>query len=148
MEGALQEQCSLHDLRLICRGHNIPDSMRGQVWQRLLGFSSNSLNGLDEFNEIFDLENQSKLREDLGLLVRKLDNEDEDKVSILSDLESLVTHYCKTHQINYEPENGWLDVLIPLVSLKLPQNELYSSFSAVLESYIPRYVTCERNNYS
>lgn len=138
LEGALQEQCGLHDLRLICRGHSIPDSMRTQVWQRLLGLSASSINELDRFNEIFDLVNQSKLREDLGILVEKLDNEDEDKVSILSDLESLVTHYCKTHHINYETNNGWLHILIPLVSLKLPKNELYSYFNAVLDSYIPQ----------
>ena len=113
--------------------------MRVQVWMRLLGLSSEALNGLDRFNEIFDLANQSQLREELNILVEKLDNEEEDKVSILSDLESLVTHYCKTHQIKYEPNNGWLHILTPLVSLKLPKNDLYSYFNAILESYIPRY---------
>nr|CAG4636901.1 EOG090X03TX [Ceriodaphnia reticulata] len=138
LEGALQEQCSLHDLRLISRGQSIPDSMRVQVWQRLLGSSSGVLNGLDRFNEIFDLANQSQLREDCSVFVEKLDNEEDDKVSILSDLESLVTHYCKTHQIKYEPNNGWLHMLRPLVSLKLSKNDLYSYFNAILESYIPR----------
>jgi hypothetical protein len=113
--------------------------MRGQVWHRLLGSSSGSPNGLERFNEIFDLANQSKLREDCNIFVEKLDNEDEDKVSILSDLESLVTHYCKTHHINYDPTNGWMHILTPLVSLKLPKNELYSYFNAILDSYIPRY---------
>lgn len=112
--------------------------MRVQVWQRLLGSSSGVLNGLDRFNEIFDLANQSQLRDDCGIFVEKLDNEEEDKVSILSDLESLVTHYCKTHQITYEPNNGWLHILRPLVSLKLPKNDLYNYFNAILESYIPR----------
>ncbi|KAI9557466.1 hypothetical protein GHT06_017294 [Daphnia sinensis] len=138
LEGALDEQCSLHDLRLICRSKSIPDSMRGQVWHRLLGSSTGSANGLERFNEIFDLTNQSKLREDCKILVEKLDNEEEDKVSILSDLESLVTHYCKTHHMNYEPNSGWLHILTPLVCLKLPKNELYSYFNAILDSYIPR----------
>ncbi|EFX89462.1 hypothetical protein DAPPUDRAFT_40846, partial [Daphnia pulex] len=138
LEGALQEQCSLHDLRLICRSKSIPDSMRGQVWYRLLGSSTGSPDGLERFNEIFDLANQSKLREDCKIFVEKLDNEEEDKVSILSDLESLVTHYCKTRHINYDPNNGWMHILTPLVSLKLPKNELYSYFNAILDSYIPR----------
>lgn len=112
--------------------------MRGQVWHRLLGSSTGSTNGLERFNEIFDLTNQSKLREDCNILVKKLDNEEEDKVSILSDLESLVTHYCKTHHVNYEPNSGWLSILTPLVCLKLPKNELYSYFNAILDSYIPR----------
>lgn len=147
LEGALQEQCSLYDLRLICRGHEIPESMRGLVWQRLLGLSAGSINGLDRFNEIFDLTNQSKLREDCSVLVEKLDNEEEDKVSILSDLESLVTHYCKSHGINYDSNNGWIHILAPLVSLKLPKNELYCYFNAILESYIPRYDSQVNVNY-
>jgi hypothetical protein len=139
LEGALQEQCSLHDLRLICRSKSIPDSMRGQVWYRLLGSSTGTPNGLERFNEIFDLANQSKLREDCNIFVEKLDNEEEDKVSILSDLESVLTHYCKTHHINYDPNNnGWMHILKPLVSLKLPKNELYCYFNAILDSYIPR----------
>ena len=69
LEGALEEQCGLHDLKLICRGQNIPDSMRVQVWLRLLGLSSEALNGLDRFNEIFDLANQSQLREELKILI-------------------------------------------------------------------------------
>lgn len=112
--------------------------MRAQVWQRLLGLSTSCINGLDSFNEIFDLVNQSNLREDLSILVVILDNEYEDKVSILSDLESLVTHYCKTHNINYESNNGWLHILTPLVFLNLPPNELYSYFNTILDSYIPQ----------
>lgn len=112
--------------------------MRGQVWHRLLGSPTGSTNGLERFNEIFDLTNQSKLREDCNILVEKLDNEEEDKVSILSDLESLVTYYCKIHHLNYEPNSGWFHIITPLVSLKLPKDELYSYFSAILDSYIPR----------
>lgn len=136
LEGALQEQCGLQDLRLICRGHTLPESMRAQVWQRLL--TSSLSKGLEHFNEIFDLPNQSKLREDCQILVGNLDNDEEDKVSILSDLESLVTHYCKSHNINYETNNGWFHILTPLVSLKLPKDELYTYFNSILESYTPR----------
>nr|CAG4641587.1 EOG090X03TX [Eurycercus lamellatus] len=138
LEGALTEQCSLEDLKLICRGHTIPGHLRAQTWYRLLGLpASSSQDGLDGFNEIFDLPNQSILREDCQVLVTRLDNEEEDKVSILSDLESLVTHYCKSHHISYDPINGWLHVLAPLISLKLPKNEIYSYFSTILESYTP-----------
>jgi hypothetical protein len=31
-----------------------------------------------------------------------------------------------------------MHILTPLVSLKLPKNELYSYFNAILDSYIPR----------
>lgn len=142
LEGALAENCSLEDLKRICRGHIIPDAMRVQTWHRLLGSPTfTSPDGLDSFNEIFDLENQSLLREDCQVFVGQLENDEEDKVSILSDLESLVTHYCKSHNLNYEQNNGWLHILTPLVSLKLPKNELYTYFSSILESYTPRWVS-------
>lgn len=111
--------------------------MRVQTWHRLLGSPTD---GLDGFDEIFDLTNQSVLREECRVLVDRLDNDDEDKVSVLSDLESLVTHYCKTCQISYEPDNGWLHILAPLIALKLPKNELYAYFSTIVESYVPRYI--------
>ena len=137
LEGALSEPCSLNDLRLVCRGHAIPNTMRAQVWHRFLGLSANE-NGLEKFDEIFDLPNQSTLREDCRILVKKLDNEEEDKLSILSDLESLLTHYCKSHKVSYDSNNGWHNILSSLVSLKLPKNELYAYFSAVIETFIPR----------
>lgn len=135
----MTEQVALEDLKRICRGHIVPDTMRVQTWHRLLGSPAfTSADGMDSFNEIFDLPNQSVLRDDLRVLVARLDNEEEDKVSILSDLESLVTHYCKSQQLVYNSKNGWLDLLTPLVSLKLPKNELFAYFSTLLDSYIPR----------
>ena len=140
VEAALLESCSLEDLRLVCRGHTIPNSMRPQIWHRFLGLISNR-NSFETFNEIFDLPNQTVLRNDCRILVESLDNEEEDKVLILSDLESLLTHYCKSHSINYESNNGLLDVITPLVSLNFSKNEIYGYFNAINESFIPRYVS-------
>lgn len=139
LEGALLEPCSLQDLRLLCRGHIIPEPLRVQVWQRLLGSTKNSIsNGIENFGEIFDLKNQSQLRDDCGTLVEKLQNDESEKVSILSDIESLITHFCKSHHTEYKTDNGMLDLIKPLISLKLPKNELFNLFCSVKESYIPR----------
>jgi hypothetical protein len=43
----------------------------------------------------------------------------------------------------YEKDNGWLEILHPLLTLKLKRNELYNLFSAILNRYIPR--DCVRN---
>nr|CAG4650055.1 EOG090X03TX [Sida crystallina] len=140
LDASLQESCSLQELRLLCRGQTIPDSLRVAVWHRLLSLpTSCTSNGLESFNEIFDLSNQSALRDDCGQLVGELDNDEEDKVSILSDLESLLTHYCKSHRKVYETKNGWLHILKILVSMKLSKNEMYLYFTALLESYIPSH---------
>jgi hypothetical protein len=69
-----------------------------------------------------------------------LGNEDEDKVSVISDLESILTFYCKSKSLKYEKSNGWIEILLPLIALKLPRSETYNSFEAIKNSYIPRFV--------
>jgi hypothetical protein len=68
----------------------------------------------------------------------KLGNEDEDKVSVISDLESILTCYCKSTKVKYEKGNGWIEILLPLLSLKLPRAETYNLFEAIQHQYIPR----------
>ncbi len=114
--------------------------MRLAVWHRLLELSdSPEEEGLDTFNEIFDLPNQSLVREDCTRVVNELDNEEEDKVSVLSDLESLLTHYCKSHNEVYDSHSSWLQILKILLSMKLTKQESYRIFTALQETYIPRF---------
>ena len=68
----------------------------------------------------------------------KLGNEEEDKVSIVSDLETMVTFYCKSRGERYSSHNGWMDVLQPLLSVKMSASEVYNCFYAVLNKYVPR----------
>ncbi|KAG8041880.1 hypothetical protein G9C98_007184, partial [Cotesia typhae] len=68
----------------------------------------------------------------------KLGNDDCDKVSVLSDLESIVTFYCKSRGKKYETGNGWLELLGPLISLKLPRSATYNLFEAIRDVYVPR----------
>lgn len=70
----------------------------------------------------------------------KLGNEDEDKVCVVSDLESILTFYCKSHGLMYEQGCGWVEMLLPLLSLKLPRSETYNLFEAICSRYIPRYL--------
>lgn len=70
----------------------------------------------------------------------KLGNDDEDKVSVVSDLESIITFYCKNRGKQYERGNGWLELLGPLIALKLPRSATYNLFEAIRDIYIPRYV--------
>nr|CAD7575357.1 unnamed protein product [Timema californicum] len=72
-----------------------------------------------------------------------LGNEDEDKVSVVSDLESILTFYCKSSGVQYEQGNGWIEILLPLISLKLPRSDTYNLFEAIKHRYIPR--GCKKN---
>lgn len=65
-------------------------------------------------------------------------NDDEDKVSVLSDLESIMTFYCRNRSRKYEAGNGWVELLGPLIALKLPRAATYNLFEAIRDIYIPR----------
>lgn len=71
--------------------------------------------------------------------IAKLGNEDEDKLSVLSDLESILTFHCKSDKRRkYNQKNGWTDLLFPLIALKLPRSDTYGLFEAISNKFIPR----------
>lgn len=73
---------------------------------------------------------------DLFLIADRLGNEEEDKVSVLSDIESVITRVCRTTGYNYD--KSWVLLLEPLIALRLPKPKLFSFFSCIHRSYIPK----------
>jgi len=65
---------------------------------------------------------------------------DEDKALVTSNLESMLTLYCKSRSISYDRDAGWTSILRVLVALKYTKAELYNCFYAIATKYIPRYV--------
>lgn len=104
-------------------------------------------NQLDNFNEIFDLPNQTVLREDCSNFVSKLGNDEEDKLSVISDLESILTFYCKSRNLKYERSNGWIELLLPLLTLKVPKSTTYNLFEAIRDTYIPQSCHTDGNAF-
>ncbi|XP_074110516.1 TBC1 domain family member 23 [Cotesia typhae] len=139
LEAALldAESLSASDIYAMTKGQPIPANLRPDVWQACLDVTNRG-NQLIHFNEIFDLPEQNLIRKDCQQLVDKLGNDDCDKVSVLSDLESIVTFYCKSRGKKYETGNGWLELLGPLISLKLPRSATYNLFEAIRDVYVPR----------
>lgn len=88
--------------------------------------------------EIYDLPDQQQIRDDCQSLVEHLGNDDHEKVSIRSDLESIVTNYSKLTQSKYIHDNGWLEILEPLLALKLKREELFKFFESISQRYIPK----------
>nr|CAD7406697.1 unnamed protein product [Timema cristinae] len=142
LETALLDDCSADILYSISKGKNIPECLRAEVWQVCLDVQDKG-NQLVLFNEIFDLPEQNLLRDDCQKVVANLGNEDEDKVSVVSDIESILTFYCKSSGVQYEQGNGWIEILLPLISLKLPRSDTYNLFEAIKHRYIPR--GCKKN---
>ncbi|KAJ8895741.1 hypothetical protein PR048_001079 [Dryococelus australis] len=142
LETALLEDCSAAAIYNICKGRSVPEGVRAEVWQACLDVQ-NKGNQMLLFNDIFDLPEQSVLRDDCHQFVANLGNEDEDKVSVVSDLESILTHYCKSNSVQYERGNGWVEIMLPLIALKLPRWHTYNLFEAIKHRYVPR--SCKKN---
>ncbi|KAE8750647.1 hypothetical protein FOCC_FOCC002627 [Frankliniella occidentalis] len=123
------------DVLRICKGKPINENLRPIAWQKCLDVGRSAFHA--PLSEIFDLPEQKLLRQDCQQFVAKLGNDDEDKVSVMSDLETILTTYRKISNISYESGNGWLELLLPLLALKKPQNETYSLFAALRTLYIP-----------
>lgn len=136
------EDCNVNELYTICRGKAIPEALRPDVWQLCLDVRHKP-DQIGMFNEIFDLPFQHDLRLDCDTIVDKLGNDDDERVSVVSDLESILTFYCKSRQFTFETNNGWTEILLPLLSLKLSRSYTYNMFEAIRDMYIPR--GCERN---
>lgn len=137
MESALLDDCTVNDIYAICRGKAIPEALRPDVWQICLDVRHKS-DQMALFNEIFDLPFQFQLRQDCDTVVDKLGNEDDERVSVVSDLESILTFYCKNRNLPYERNNGWIELLLPLLSLKLSRSYTYNLFEAIRDTYIPK----------
>jgi len=107
------------------------------VWQVCLDVRHKS-DQMSLFNEIYDLPFQSQLREDCQRHVDRMGNDEEDKVSVVSDLESIITFYCKNRNLQYEPDNGWIELLLPLFALKLNRSDTFNLFESIRDTYIPK----------
>ncbi|XP_071480206.1 TBC1 domain family member 23-like [Diadema antillarum] len=139
LEEALVETCDFGTLRNICKGRQIPNIYRASAWKICLNVAGKA-NALTSFDGIFDLPEQETLRNDCRDFIDKLDNSDEEKLSLVSDLESVVTFYCKSKSLKYVSGNGWLDILGPLVALHMDKALLYNCFYALMTKYVPREI--------
>uniref|UniRef100_A0A2R5LAK4 TBC1 domain family member 23 n=2 Tax=Ornithodoros turicata TaxID=34597 RepID=A0A2R5LAK4_9ACAR len=135
LENALLSECDLSTLRQVSKMKPVPECFRPYVWKISLGVKGKEVN---DWDEIYDLSEQSVIRKSCQALVDRFGNDEEEKLSVLCDLESVLTRFCKTTGYRYEENNGWMEVLEPLVALHLSKSELYFCFSALITTYIPR----------
>lgn len=142
LESALLDGCSAQEINILTKGKKIPESLRPDVWLLCLN-CQDAGNQLLMFDEIFDLANQNELRDDVKKFVKRLGNDEDDKLSVVSDIESIITFYCKSKSLAYSTSNGWIEILLPLLSLKLPRSDTYNLFEKILKLYIPK--GCSKN---
>lgn len=140
LEAALLEPCSSTTVYNICKGKAFPESVRPEAWEACLGIQDKP-DQLAYFNEIYDLPEQEELRQDCQNVVEKLGNDDYDKVSVVSDIESILTYYCKCKNLKYDKTNGFIELLLPILALKTPKSKTYNIFEAIINQYLPRNST-------
>ena len=64
---------------------------------------------------------------------------EDDINKIAENMEQIITFYCKTRNERYKPCDGWVELLLPFISLDLPVGDVYNLFYAMHSKYIPRY---------
>lgn len=136
LENALLEDCTATEIYCITKGRQVPDSLRADVWQICLDVRDKG-NQLDNFNLVYDLPNQSTLHQKCTDIISKLDNDDHDKISLVSDLETIVTFYCKTRNIAFDPGEQLLELIIPLLTINVTKTVVYNIFESIRDTYVP-----------
>ncbi|XP_022658895.1 TBC1 domain family member 23-like isoform X3 [Varroa jacobsoni] len=139
LESALEDEAYLDQRRIrqICKLRTLPDHLRTQVWKVSLGLE-NSRKHESSWDEMYNLQEQALIRQDCQKLVEKLGNEGAEKLSVLCDLESVVTRFVKQSNLRYEVGNGWMALLEPLVALRLNKEDLYGAFYNMVHRFVPR----------
>lgn len=75
----------------------------------------------------------------LCVVLDQLGVPEEERSDLVSDVESVITFYCKSRNITFTPELSWPHLLKPLLGLRLPRSDLYNCFYAIMNKYIPRW---------
>uniref|UniRef100_A0A3P9B1Q5 TBC1 domain family member 23 n=1 Tax=Maylandia zebra TaxID=106582 RepID=A0A3P9B1Q5_9CICH len=87
---------------------------------------------------VLDLPEQKLIHNRSQQLIDPLGLAEEERSEMVSDVESVITFYCKSRNITFTPELSWPHLLKPLLGLHLPRSDLYNCFYAIMNKYIPR----------
>ncbi|KAG8450366.1 hypothetical protein GDO86_002858 [Hymenochirus boettgeri] len=129
--------CDLETVRNIIQGRSVPSELRPKVWKIALNVSGKG-DSLASWDNSLDLPEQQIIHSDCQNLIDQLSVAEERKPALLLDIESVVTFYCKSRNVQYYTDVSWIHLLKPLVDLQLPRSDLYNCFYAIMNKYIPR----------
>ncbi|XP_030059929.1 TBC1 domain family member 23 isoform X1 [Microcaecilia unicolor] len=129
--------CDLETVRNIIQGRELPANLRAKVWKIALNVAGKG-DSLASWDGCLDLPEQTAIHKDCQTLIDQLSVSEEEKPGLLLDIESVVTFYCKSRNVKYQLDLGWLYLLKPLAELQIPRSDLYNCFYAIMNKYIPR----------
>uniref|UniRef100_A0A3B5LLX9 Rab-GAP TBC domain-containing protein n=1 Tax=Xiphophorus couchianus TaxID=32473 RepID=A0A3B5LLX9_9TELE len=110
---------------------------KAKMWKIALNVSGKG-DSLSPWDGVLDLPEQTLIHNRSQQLIDQLGVSEEERGEMVSDVESVITFYCKSRNITFTPELSLPHLLKPLLGLKLPRSDLYNCFYAIVNKYIPR----------
>uniref|UniRef100_A0A8C5BRX3 TBC1 domain family member 23 n=1 Tax=Gadus morhua TaxID=8049 RepID=A0A8C5BRX3_GADMO len=109
-------------------------SLPGQIALNVAGKGDS----LSPWDGVLDLPEQTLIHNRSQQLIDQLGVSGQERAELVSDVEAVITFYCKSRNISFTPELSWPHLLKPLLGLQLPRSDLYNCFYAIMNKYIPR----------
>uniref|UniRef100_A0A8C1WRN9 TBC1 domain family member 23 n=1 Tax=Cyprinus carpio TaxID=7962 RepID=A0A8C1WRN9_CYPCA len=93
---------------------------------------------LSSWDAALDLPEQTLIHNRSQQIIDELGIPVEEGRDLVSDVESVITFYCKSRNVSFTPDLSWPHILKPLLGLQLSRKDLYNCFYAIMNKYIPR----------
>ncbi|XP_046893006.1 TBC1 domain family member 23 isoform X4 [Hypomesus transpacificus] len=114
-----------------------PAEPKAKLWKITLNVAGKG-DSLSSWDGLLDLPEQTLIHNRSQQLIQQLGVSEEEGSAMVSDVESVITFYCKSRNIAFTPDLAWPHLLKPLLGLQLTRSELYNCFYAIMNKYIPR----------
>ncbi|XP_026119951.1 TBC1 domain family member 23-like isoform X1 [Carassius auratus] len=116
---------------------NLPPQQRANLWMIALNVSGKG-DSLSSWDGVLDLPEQTLIHSRSQQIIDELGLPAEEGRDLVSDVESVITFYCKSRNVTFTPDLSWPHILKPLLGLQLSRKDLYNCFYAIMNKYIPR----------
>uniref|UniRef100_A0A8C1FYY3 TBC1 domain family member 23 n=1 Tax=Cyprinus carpio TaxID=7962 RepID=A0A8C1FYY3_CYPCA len=116
---------------------NLPPQQRAKLWMIALNVSGKG-DSLSSWDGALDLPEQMLIHSRSQQIIDELGLPAEEGRDLVSDVESVITFYCKSRNVSFTPDLSWPHILKPLLGLQLSRKDLYNCFYAIMNKYIPR----------
>ncbi|XP_056315880.1 TBC1 domain family member 23 isoform X2 [Danio aesculapii] len=110
---------------------------RAKLWMIALNVSGKG-DSLSSWDGVLDLPEQTLIHSRSQQLIDELGIPVEEGRDLVSDVESVITFYCKSRNVTFTSDLSWPHILKPLLGLQLSRKDLYNGFYAIMNKYIPR----------
>ncbi|XP_067315759.1 TBC1 domain family member 23 isoform X2 [Pseudorasbora parva] len=116
---------------------NLPPPQRAKLWMIALNVSGKG-DSLSSWDGALDLAEQTLIHSRSQQIIDELGIPVEEGRDLVSDVESVITFYCKSRNVTFTPDLSWPHILKPLLGLQLSRRDLYNCFYAIMNKYVPR----------